>query len=45
MVSNLRSKNAYTIIFSMEQYETDEIRNMMNLVCDETIAAGGQEGG
>ena len=45
MVSNLRSKNAYTIIFSMEQYETEEIRNMMNLVCDETIAVGGEGGG
>jgi KaiC/GvpD/RAD55 family RecA-like ATPase len=38
MVNNLRSKKAYTFIFSMEQYETEDIRNMMNLVCDETIA-------
>lgn len=45
LVSNLRSKNAYTIIFSMEQYETDEIRHMMNLVCDETIPVGGEGGG
>ncbi len=38
LVNNLRSKKASTLIFSMEQYETEEIRNMMNLVCDETIA-------
>jgi len=36
-VNNLRAKEAYTIIFSMEQYETDEIRNMLNLVSDETL--------
>jgi KaiC/GvpD/RAD55 family RecA-like ATPase len=45
LVNNLRSKNAYTLIFSMEQYETDEIRNMMNLVCDETITVEGEGGG
>ena len=37
IVNKLRSKKASTLIFSMEQYETEEIRNMMNLVCDETI--------
>ena len=37
LVNNLRAKEAYTIIFSMEQYETDEIRNMLNLVSDETL--------
>jgi KaiC/GvpD/RAD55 family RecA-like ATPase len=44
LVSNLRSKNCYTIVFSMEQYETDEIRNMLNLVCDETIIVEGAGG-
>ncbi|UCD91614.1 MAG: hypothetical protein JSV43_05000 [Methanobacteriota archaeon] len=38
-VNNLRSKNAYALIFSMEEYESDEIRNILNLVCDETISA------
>ncbi|HKZ47919.1 MAG TPA: hypothetical protein VJ397_03915 [Thermoplasmata archaeon] len=40
-VNNLRSKNAYTIVFSMEEYETDEVRNIMNLVCDQTITVKG----
>ncbi|MCK4444924.1 MAG: hypothetical protein KAW09_10285, partial [Thermoplasmata archaeon] len=39
LVNNLRAKGAYTIIFSMEEYESEEITNMMNLVCDETITA------
>lgn len=42
LVNNLRSRNAYTVIFSMQEYETDEIRNMMNLVCDETILVEGE---
>ncbi len=45
MVNNLRSKKASTVIFSMEQYETEDIRNMMNLVCDETIAVEAEPGG
>ncbi len=45
LVNNLRSKKTYTVIFSMEQYETDDIRNMMNLVCDETVTVEGEEGG
>ena len=44
-VNNLRSKKASTLIFSMEQYENEEIRNMMNLVCDETIAVEAEPGG
>jgi len=39
LVNNLRSKNAYTLIFSMEEYENDEVRNIMNLVCDQMISA------
>jgi len=44
LVNNLRAKGAYTIIFSMEEYESEEIRNMMSLVCDEPpiIAAEGE---
>src|SRR3989304_6078550 len=45
LVSNLRSKNAYTIIFSMEQYATEEIRNMMTMVWDEASGVGGEGGG
>ena len=40
LVNNLRSRGAYTIIFSMQEYETDEIRNMLVLVSDETIELG-----
>jgi KaiC/GvpD/RAD55 family RecA-like ATPase len=39
LVNNLRTKEAYTVIFSMEEYESDEIRSMLDLVCDETIVA------
>lgn len=39
LVNNLRAKGAFTVIFSMEEYESEEITNMMNLVCDETISA------
>jgi len=37
LVNNLRSKNTYTIIFSMQEYETEEMTNMLNLVCDESM--------
>lgn len=40
LVNNLRSRGAYTIIFSMAEYETEEIRNMLVLVSDETIELG-----
>lgn len=43
LVNNLRSKNAYTIILSVEEYGSEEITNMMNLVCDETIAIEARE--
>ncbi len=45
LVNNLRGKKAYTIIYSMAQYETDDIRSMLNLVCDETINVEGEPGG
>jgi len=41
LVNTLRSKNAYTLIFSMEEYETDEVRQSVNLVCDQTISVKG----
>lgn len=37
LVNNLRAREAYTVIFSMQEYESDEIRNMLVLVSDETI--------
>ena len=36
LVNNLRARGAYTVIFSMQEYESDEIRNMLVLVSDET---------
>ena len=40
LVNNLRARGAYTVVFSMQEYETDEIRNMLVLVSDETIELG-----
>jgi KaiC/GvpD/RAD55 family RecA-like ATPase len=40
LVNNLRSRGAYSVIFSMQEYETDEIRNMLVLVSDEMIEVG-----
>ena len=44
LVNNLRSRGAYTVIFSMQEYETEEIRNMLVLVSDETIELGALPG-
>ena len=44
LVNNLRSRGAYTVIFSMQEYETEEIRNMLVLVSDETIELGAYSG-
>ena len=40
LVNNLRSRGAYTVIFSMQEYETEEIRNMLVLVSDEAVELG-----
>jgi len=40
LVNNLRSRGAYTVIISMREYETEEIRNMLVLVSDESIELG-----
>ena len=40
LVNNLRARGAYTVILSMQEYETDEIRNMLVLVSDETLGLG-----
>lgn len=36
-VNNLRAKNAYTVILSIQEHGSHEITNMMNMICDETI--------
>ena len=41
LVNNLRSRNAYTVIFTMQEYETEEIQNMIHLVCDEIVPVEG----
>jgi KaiC/GvpD/RAD55 family RecA-like ATPase len=45
LVSGLRSRAAFTVIFSVEEHSTPEINNMVNLVCDHGIKAGKQGGG
>jgi len=34
LINNLRAKNAYIIIFSIEGFSSDEIAKMMSFVCD-----------
>ena len=41
LVNNLRARGAYTVIFSMQEYETEEIRNMLVLVSDESLEVSG----
>jgi len=44
LVSGLRSREAYSVIFSVEEHSTPEINNMVNLVCDHVLRAGRKEG-
>ncbi|MGQ9587959.1 MAG: ATPase domain-containing protein [Thermoplasmata archaeon] len=44
LVSGLRSREACTVILSVEEHSTPEINNMVTLVCDHGIRAGRQEG-
>ncbi|MEE9236799.1 MAG: ATPase domain-containing protein [Thermoplasmata archaeon] len=37
LINHLRSRNAYTVIFAMEEYTTEEVENILSLVCDETV--------
>lgn len=37
MVNNLRAKEAYTLILSITEQSSDEITNMLGLVCEETL--------
>ena len=43
IINNMRAKNAYVVIFSIEGFSSDEISNMMNFVCDLNISM--EEGG
>jgi KaiC/GvpD/RAD55 family RecA-like ATPase len=43
LVSGLRTKDAYTVILSIEEHTTPELNNMVNLVCDHGIKAGKAE--
>ena len=36
--NNMRAKNAYIVIFSIEAFSSDEIGNMMSFVCDLEIS-------
>ena len=40
LVNNLRARGAYTVIISMQEYETEAIRNMLVLVSDEALELG-----
>ena len=44
LVSGLRSREVYSVIFSVEEHSTPEINNMVNLVCDHVLRAGRKEG-
>lgn len=35
IANHLRTKGAYFFVLSMEEYETEEVKNMLNLVCEE----------
>ena len=38
LINNMRAKNAYIVIFSIEGFSSDEITNMMSFVCDLNIS-------
>jgi archaellum biogenesis ATPase FlaH len=42
-VNNFRSKGAYPIVFAMEEYSTEEIMNMLFMVCENSISVSGVE--
>ncbi len=37
LINNLRAKNAYIVLFSIEGFGSEEINNMMGFVCDLTL--------
>jgi len=42
LVNNMRAKNITTILLTIEEHGTEEIKNMLNLVCDETLILGSE---
>jgi len=44
-INNMRAKNAYIVIFSIEGFSSDEISNMMSFVCDLNISMEKDEEG
>ncbi len=36
-INHLKARSAYTIVFSMEEYATEEVDNILKLVCDDTV--------
>jgi len=44
LVSGLRSMEAYTVVFSVEEHSTPEINNLVSLVCDHVLRASKKEG-
>ena len=43
LVSGLRAREAYTVVFSVEEHSTPEINNMVSLVCDHVLRASSKE--
>lgn len=37
LVNNLRAREAYTLILSVDEQSSEEILNMLGLICDETL--------
>jgi hypothetical protein len=37
LVNSLRAKEAYTLVLSVEEQSSEEINNMLGLICDETL--------
>ncbi|EDY36162.1 hypothetical protein ABOONEI_2149 [Aciduliprofundum boonei T469] len=42
-VTSLRSWESYMVIISMKEQNSEEMINMLNLVCDDAYDAGGEE--
>ena len=38
IINNMRAKNAYIVIFSIENFSSEEITNMMDFICDLKIS-------
>ncbi len=37
MVNSLRAKDVYTLVLSVEEQSSEEIMNILGLICDETL--------